>query len=172
MGSGRSRNVHSDIWRVVLVSAILDVYDYLYCDVGMTHTQIKECIACYFDGGLSVWGRALNRRKAKLIEHEDSQRIIRHLTTIARNRAYPRDKGLAILDAVWPEDEETPIVEWALVVPVLRFIQVGMSDADRQRLRQPIERVMRYEQQTAHYIWSERMVRTALIIRGLWTFSH
>ena len=172
MDSSRGRNVHSNIWRLVLLTAILDVYDYLYNTVGMTHTQIKECVACYFDGGLSVWGRSLNRRKNQLIEEEDSQRIIRKLTTIARNRAYPRDKGLAILDAVWPEGEESPIVEWALIVPVLRFIQVGMDDADRQRLRQPIERVMRYEQQTAHYIWSERMVQTALIIRELWTFSH
>ena len=153
------------------MSPILNVYDYLINAVGMTHTQVRECIACYFDGGLSVWGRSLNRRKAQMLNNDDSQMIIRHLKTIANNRAYPRGKGLAILDAAWPKDSEHPIIEWVYIVPVLRFIQVGMNDADRQRLRQPIERVLRYEQQTAHEIWEDRMVATALVIRKLWSFT-
>jgi len=152
------------------MSAILDVYDYLRDTVGMTHTQIRECIACYFDGGLSVWGRSLNRRKAQIIKHSDSQTIIRQLKVIAHNRAYPRDKGLAILDAVWPDSEEQPLVEWILIVQVLSLIQVGMTDSDRQKLRQPVERVMRYEQQSAHEIWENRMVRAAIIIRKTWCF--
>jgi len=155
------------IVRGVLHMSILPAYDALRDMQGMSHYQIRELVACYFDGGLSRYTKPLQKRYKKCLSTEEAQEARQRLINAAAFRAYPRDKGLAMKHVAWPDDSLKPVVEYAIVRDALKVVQQGMSNEERQQLRRPVESIMRWEQQTAHMLWERNMLHTWLKIMGI-----
>lgn len=147
--------------------SVLPVYDALKDIQGMTHYQIRELVACYFQGGLSRYTKPLQNRHKQLRTTDEYIDAKRKLMNAASFRPYPRDKGLAMKHVAWPDNSLKPVIQYIVVRDVLKEVQIGMTHTERQQLRRPVETIMRWEQDTAHMLWERNMLRTWLSIVGL-----